>query len=648
MSRVFQTLELREIMKGDANNSARLDTIFSAVLFNLPAPQDDVVANMLFSEKDRIKYTAIEGESEEDRKARIYAINYGLKQDVYNKAIIHFKNTFKTNIFYDEYDVFYQILTQYVNSKFTADDLRDVIENNKDEILHSKYTYTFKSIEDSLRMQKGALSDDEYLLRITNTMLSKYDVLSRTYVSWNDYLTACDTYIESYKKYFMIETVNVMGGALNGSDGVEAHLNGYKKTLRSVEDVIKYYSERQTVLSELGVSEAATGTVFDNVYLEETNTTKIQPGLLDYGVEALDKVKAKMRRGNVVCLMGPPKGGKTTFATYLAARALMQGLNVAIWPLEGTKEEWIALITSIFVLEQRKNEILKSQLELKSQNSDVAVESIDDIYKKLTARHDKEDDKQTATATPATLSTNIPPLPNHGKSSVQNTEENNTNEERKESSFIYAPNKAEILYNSLSGSQASAVAAAQTRIANQVNCGKLSFLSGIAYVENFDDILNTHYDTLNKFDVIVMDSPINMQSLQKRPKSEFLSQGFQKFKAYVAGKLPNPVLGIVTAQYKQSAIDELRSRDERGEQNKEIDVTAGGETAESIRTPDDVIGLFSNAEERADGAMRFYDIASRGNDHFEPFYIGCALGHGMFWDSPYAAERYKSRLGKKP
>lgn len=587
MAKVFQTLELRKTLEGNPQNKARLNAVFGAVLFGMPSPND----YLDMSDEEFLRRHGVTKEkfkSAYDFEPEQYTKVYEEKEAVYKKALIHFKNTFKSDIFYNEYDIFYQIITQYTNSKFGIDDLEQILDDNRHEILNSKYVYCFDDVKEALRQNSSAPTEDEYFANIKVKLTAFYRKLSYYYVSWEDYLTNCDTYISAYKKEYTMETLLNSSAALN-TGGMDVMLNGKKTTIYTTEDVLKYWAERETVLSELGVSESATGIVFDSNYLASIVEAKQEPGLLDYGIEDIDEVKSKMRRGNVVCIMGPPKGGKTTFTTYLVERALSMGLNVAVWPLEGTKEEWIALLLSIATMRATAADIIAN-----SAGGD--AKPAKEVYRSLAIRNNAKD-----SATSETIG-----------------------------QFV-APTKSDILYNRLDDVQGPKVETTRLAMANQVGYGKLSFVDGIAYVENFDEILNTHYDTLNKFDVLVMDSPINMQSLQRRPKSEYLSQAFQKLKAYVANKVPSPVLAIVTAQYKQSAIDEIRARDKMGDKHKEIDVTAGGETAESIRTPDDVIGLFSDAEERANGKMRLYDIASRGNEHFKPFYIGCALGHGMFW-----------------
>jgi polynucleotide 5'-kinase involved in rRNA processing len=102
-----------------------------------------------------------------------------------------------------------------------------------------------------------------------------------------------------------------------------------------------YYYDRMKVIRNLEGQRGIQSFVYDGAYLQEEKNKNLGEAVLEYGIAELDAVKAKMRRGNMICIMGPPKGGKTTFTTYLVECALHAGLNVAVWPLEGTPHEWI-------------------------------------------------------------------------------------------------------------------------------------------------------------------------------------------------------------------------------------------------------------------------------------------------------------------
>ena len=155
---------------------------------------------------------------------------------------------------------------------------------------------------------------------------------------------------------------------------------------------------------------------------------------------------------------------------------------------------------------------------------------------------------------------------------------------------------------------------------NAINRGKLSFIEGNAYVEDMFDILKAHYDNENKFDVLIIDQLVNVQSHNGRGKVETISRAYMECKNFLTNVLPVPALGIMPAQLKQEVVNELRSG-----KTEIIDVTAGGESAETIRSCDEAIGLFSDDSERRSNIMKFYSVASRHNENFPKFQARCYL-----------------------
>ena len=150
--------------------------------------------------------------------------------------------------------------------------------------------------------------------------------------------------------------------------------------------------------------------------------------------------------------------------------------------------------------------------------------------------------------------------------------------------------------------------------------GRLSFIEGNAYVEDMFDILKAHYDNDNKFDVLIIDQLVNVQSHHGKGKVETISRAYMECKNFITNVLPVPALGIMPAQLKQEVVNELRSG-----KTEIIDVTAGGESAETIRSADEAIGLFSDESERRSNIMKFYSVASRHNENFPKFQARCYL-----------------------
>lgn len=164
------------------------------------------------------------------------------------------------------------------------------------------------------------------------------------------------------------------------------------------------------------------------------------------------------------------------------------------------------------------------------------------------------------------------------------------------------------------------VAGAKQIMATSEQYGRLSFIEGTAYVEDFLDVIEAHYENENQFDVLVIDQLVNVMSKKGKGKVERISEAYMETKNFLANRLKRPALGIMPAQLKQDVVDFLRRNPD-----ETIDVTAGGESAETVRTPDEVIGLFSSKEERDNNIMKIYSVASRHNGSFQDFQARCYL-----------------------
>lgn len=461
----------------------------------------------------------------------------------------NFKSRFPMQIFRNEYAVFYEFVMKQNASVFSVSSLRTVIEENFDYILDSPYidlsAYNFNS-------NNGAATRDEKLLVFYEMMKEKFLELSAKVVSKPEFASACNIYTSWFKEQYMNETSQNMAMIMSQT-GFE-YKKPHKRTelLKGSDDVRRYYTERVAVLDSLEEEAAIQHYVYDETkYQEDVSNETPEDAILDYGIAEIDEVKGKMRRGNMIEVMGPPKGGKTTLTTFFVERALSQGLNVAVWPLEGTPEEWKSLIIALMVRKDPANNGLvvdKKNVLMKSYKSDA---------------------------------------------------------------------------------ERQACEAAREALAKQPGRGKLSFIDGAAYCETFEDALKYHYENINPYDVLVMDSPINIMSKYGKNKVERISETYMNLKAYVSKKMKIPAICLVTAQIKQTAVDQLRAHP-----GEDLDVTAGGESAETIRTPDEIIGVFSEKHERDMNRMQIQSVASRHNRDFDNCYIGCQLGCGYFWSDP--------------
>lgn len=153
----------------------------------------------------------------------------------------------------------------------------------------------------------------------------------------------------------------------------------------------------------------------------------------------------------------------------------------------------------------------------------------------------------------------------------------------------------------------------------------LSFIEETGYVEDFLDVIDGHYRAFNRFDCIVVDSLLNLQSKTGRKKTEYLSSAYISLKDYVEHKLNPAPACIATAQFKQEAI-----KDARNSVDATFDETSGGETAETIRTPDDVIGIFGTPAQRDIQYTTIYHIASRHTELFKKVDVHALFGNTYF------------------
>lgn len=460
-----------------------------------------------------------------------------------------FKSRFPMQVFVNEYAVFYEFIVKQNSTVFTLSSLRTVLEANFDYILESPYVdltaYNFTS-------NNGATTREEKLYIYYEDLADKFKKFSARIVEKEEFESACNIYTMWFKEEFMKETSNNM--ALIMSDtGFDYRKTGRRSMhLKGSDDAMRYYNERVATLRSLDEESAVIHTVYnEEEYHEDMMATTVEDAILDYGIDEIDEVKGKMRRGNMIEVIGPPKGGKTTLTTFFVERALSKGLNVAIWPLEGTAEEWKSLIIALMV-------------RLEPSNNGMVVDKKDVLMK--TYKSDEE---------------------------------------------------------------RQAVEAARLALAVNKDRGRLSFIDGAAYVEDFEDVLKYHYDNENPFDVIVMDSPVNIMSRTGKNKVERISECYMNLKAFVSKKMKRKALCLCTAQIKQTVVDYIRSHPD-----EELDVTAGGESAETIRTPDEVIGVFSTKAEREANRMKIQSVASRHNKDFRSSYIYCELGCGYFKSQP--------------
>lgn len=465
------------------------------------------------------------------------------KCNIYKVCMPRFNATFQSDIFIQEYALFYEVIVALKIKNFDEAQLTTILDNNSDLVMNSPYIDLdqWKTAVDN-----RVLTDDEVMAVVSDTIIECYRRLSNTVVSEDEFTSASEIYISFFRNNLMFTTTQHMTQIMSDI-GFEDKIPGKRsRMLKGYEAATMYYNEKMKMARELDSVYSIRSTVIDqDWYIKDAQQEEDEDhsAIMDTGLTEIDSVIGGFHRGHMIGILGPAKGGKTKFANYLTSRALEMGLNVAVWPLEGSKEEWTSMQIASIIMKQSGTPLSSKDIE-----------------------------------------------------------------ERK-----YANEAVKQMVKS-----------AKLKLSSEPKMGRLSFISGTAYIENFIDVLKSHYDTENPFDIIVIDSLVNIMSKTGRGKVERISDGYMMLKDFIANKMSVPALALLPAQIKQAIVDYLRSHPD-----ETIDITAGAESAETIRSPDEVIGLFSTKDERALNMMKLYHVASRHSATFPDFkcesYLGCAF-----------------------
>lgn len=468
------------------------------------------------------------------------------KKEVYRLCITRLASEFPINVFQDEYAFFYEVINSLKVKVFTVSQVTGIIERNRDLILDSPYIDMSRWAMTSDGKQA---TDDEKIEAFKRNVVDLLKDLSNRIVDIDKFDSAVEIFKEYYIQQASLETAQNMSLILSDTGLIVKSTGKRRRLYKGVEDSELYYEERQSIIKRLMFKEALKSEKIDEKWLSDDiakDDKQDEEGILDTGLSTIDEVTGKFRRSNIITILGPTKGGKTRFTNHLVNRALSAGLNVCVWPQEGSKEEWIANQTACIVM-NKYGIPYDSKKVLERSYSDEAMRRY--------------------------------------------------------------------------------CQSAKTMLATDMRRGRLSFMTGTAYVEDFIAELENHYRKENQFDVLVIDPLVNIQSKHGRTKVDRVSTAYIDLKDYIANKMEKKALAIVPAQLKQDVIDSLRRNP-----GDTIDITAGGESSETIRSADEVIGLFSSKEERNLNQMKIYSVASRHSGNFPDFTAGCMLGCCYFSD----------------
>ena len=458
-----------------------------------------------------------------------------------------FRGEFPKNIFPDEYCPLYAfIMSKHISGGDVSWEL--LLDADRASFLNSE-----NIIKD--RCLGGVnVTEESFWVQFKLLVLDIVGKCRDLNVSQQDFLDAVKVYKAWYLDRFYVDLLEVctridLSGGWVYRRGRRCFLQGYTGAK-------SYYADQLLLLESLRNNKGSGTVSIDESWLTNgfLEMRKGYNTIVDFGLTQVDK-SMKFCKGHLLGIAGPPKGGKTRTAVYMVARCLLRGLNVCVWPLEGSVNEWLSMVGASIIAQEK--EILTA--------SGVHVPYISSM------------------------------------------------------DFLGGTKSAD------ADVQITGVLTALATHSGFGSCrqlGRLEFIEQSAEAGSFLDVLDTKFEGRSSElvpDVLVIDPLINILGDGSVSKSERISDCYIRFKDYVQHK--RNVLGIVPCQLKQESIKALK-----GHADATLDETSGGESSETIRTPDYVIGIYASDEERAESRQRIYCVANRHGASFQMFYAHMDFG----------------------
>jgi hypothetical protein len=256
----------------------------------------------------------------------------------------------RVNIFKDEISVIYDILEKYefIDVKILGQSL----DMNPSEVVNSDYAKSFEQVKD--------LEFQEKFIVLKNGIMAGY----------NRILEVASSETEPDIQKFQAQ-LKVLKGQYTDAYYQETLLNlkrimspqGYydpkvRRTVQGMEGAEDYRYRRMDHIDEVN----AVDKDFEHIVLDEKQLSKSQDGhhigpeITQFGIPEIDSSMSKIRGGNLVCILGAPKGGKTSTLIHLTLQALLNKENVLVWLTEAEWYEWEAGLLAALYIQGLKEE----------------------------------------------------------------------------------------------------------------------------------------------------------------------------------------------------------------------------------------------------------------------------------------------------
>ena len=237
---------------------------------------------------------------------------------------------FSTNVFKDEYYVFYDIVRSSIK--------------NKVEYIDERYINLY------LNMHKG-----NYVAN-RNIDLNKFSGVADSY---GEFATSC---IELYKEFensdvisdstfhnvlesYRIEYINEQSIIIM-QDAAAIMTDGFnygRRVLSGFEDMQNYIKRSLSNLENISNNTNHIGIFTYGVDEPEEIDTKLDT-ICKFGIEPLDKATGGITEGDMISVLGVAKGGKSRFMTYIIHQCIVNGISCVVWSIENGIKGWQSLV----------------------------------------------------------------------------------------------------------------------------------------------------------------------------------------------------------------------------------------------------------------------------------------------------------------
>lgn len=237
--------------------------------------------------------------------------------------------TFSTNVFKDEFYVFYNILKNSPKVTYLSERFLMLYMNTH------KGTFVSNRNIDLNRFSGVADSYGEFA---TSCIEMYKEFESSEEISDDDFELALEQYRLEYVNEQSI--ILMQDAAAIMTDGLTYN----RRVLNGFDDMQKYMKRGLSTLENLNSGANHIG-IFTYGVDEPDDSDEKLGTICKFGIEPLDEATGGgITEGDMISILGVAKGGKSRFMTYIIHQCLIHGINCVVWSIENGIKGWQALL----------------------------------------------------------------------------------------------------------------------------------------------------------------------------------------------------------------------------------------------------------------------------------------------------------------